>query len=123
MKDLKFIKANADLPRGAITSTARRGDKWSKDAQVGDVVNLLVTESGANFGRAVVIRTEVKPLAKVCADCVVDNNHALKVGDADARKPDVLMADLKAAYGEDLKDEEPFTVVHLVVLNPEHVGV
>jgi hypothetical protein len=33
------------------------------------------------------------------------------------------MADLKAAYGDDLSDDEPFTVVSLVVLNPAHVGI
>jgi hypothetical protein len=77
LKDLKFIKENAEVPRGGITSTARRGTKWSEEVATGDVVNLLVTESGANFGRAAIIGTKVKTLAEVCADVVTDNNHAL----------------------------------------------
>jgi hypothetical protein len=90
------------------------------------VVNLLVTESGANFGRAAIIGTKVKTLGQSVRR--LRGGQQPRAGQArdaatGASVSDVLMADLKAAYGEDLSDDEPFTVVHLVVLNPEHVGV
>src|SRR5665213_1845019 len=104
MKDLKFIAANADLPRGMVTSTARRGTKWSTDVKAGDVVNLLVTESGANIGRAAIVAVQVKPLKTVCDECINDNNHTLQKIPAGAPGiPAALLADLKAAYGDDLK--------------------
>jgi hypothetical protein len=119
MKELLFIQANATFPRGSVWSTARKGDKWSKDAKPGDVLDLMITESRKHIGRATVVATNLTTFKEACDNCAADKNHALGPEMDDRVASEALEAGLKAAYGDDLKPDEPFTVLHLIAHNPE----
>lgn len=117
MQDLLYIKANAVVPEGVISSTARRGVKWSEQAKAGDVVHLKVLESQVVFGQAAITKVEVMSYSDVIANA--RSNHVLwKAGSTDENVAHVLAADLKAAYDPDdknpIKADEPFTVLSLI---------
>lgn len=113
--DMLFLQANAKLPpRGEVTSTARKGDKWSKQAKPGDVLDLKVTETGALIGRGAVILVEQQTFASVIRKAY--QNHAAHKLLATEAEREAVKASLRAAYG-DAKDEDVYTVVHFLVLN------
>lgn len=112
--DMLFLQANSKLPRGEVTSTARKGDKWSKQAKPGDVLDLKVTETGALIGRGAVILVEQQTFASVIRKAY--QNHAAHKLLATEAEREAVKASLRAAYG-DAKDEDVYTVVHFLVLN------
>lgn len=112
--DMLFLQANSKLPRGEVTSTARKGDKWSKQAKPGDVLDLKVTETGALIGRGAVILVEQQTFASVIRKAY--QNHAAHKMHATEAEREAVKASLRAAYG-DAKDEDVYTVVHFLVLN------
>lgn len=115
--DMLFLQANAKLPRGEVTSTARKGDKWSKQTKPGDVLDLKVTETGALIGRGAVILVEQQTFASVIRKAY--QNHAAKATFVTLEaEREAVKASLRAAYG-DAKDEDVYTVVHFLVLNDE----
>lgn len=112
--DLFYVAGNAFVPTGRVSSTARRGCKWYRDAKVGDAFNLKVTESKESFGIAVLVHKELVTFRDVLVNA--DHNHTAfnpkykAVGlPADA----ALFAELRSAYGECSLGEE-FTVLHII---------
>lgn len=116
-KDLLYIKANADVPRGVVSSSARKGMKWYNNTYVGDVLNLKVTETGEVFGRAVVVAREY-----IRYDDVLDNASSNHVGVLAKQRGDntparfLLASTLEAAYGKS-EPQNCFTVLHILPLN------
>lgn len=112
--DMLFLQANATLPRGEVTSTARKGDKWYKQASVGDVLTLKVTESDAVIGRAAVIAVEQSTFAAVLRKAYM--NYAAKNATTVFDERREVEASLRLAYGES-KDDDIYSVVHFLLLN------
>ena len=113
---LRFLERNkGTMPRLQITSTARKGTKWYENAQTGDLLDLVVTETDKSFGRAVVIGTMVVPLSEVLAKPQI--NHAFFDALLLKQNPtDHLLKALEGAYGK-LNDRDLFTVLHFLVIN------
>lgn len=110
--DLFYVAGNAFVPTGVVTSTARRGAKWYNQAQVGDVLNLRITESEDSFGAAVVVAKELVTFADAIENS--DHNHVAdnpKYASWDKRT--ALWTELTSAYGICKPDEE-FTLLHIV---------
>lgn len=111
MKEMLFLTANAvGLSPGSVTSTARKGMKWADQAKVGDVVALMHAENRHVFGRAVISKLESSTFADVVAR--YRENHDTRM------TPEGLQEALEGAYGK-MDAQEPFTIVGLVVLQPE----
>lgn len=115
--DLLYLRSNYGIPTGRVSSTARRGDKWYNQVDVGDIVNLRTTEDGDKIGEAVIVQKELVTLKDVLDNA--DHNHVAfseevnkHVGPAMA-----LAGQLQAAYGTDLKLTETFSVLHILPLN------
>lgn len=116
-KDLKFIQLNAFVPLGRVASTARRGRGWFDRVNKGDVVNLVVAETGDCFGRAVVVEKELVKLCDVLANAD-HNTAAFRPIYASSTPPDSkVVYELKMAYGDGLNKNEAFTILHLLPLN------
>lgn len=112
--DMLFLQANATLPRGEVTSTARKGDKWYKQANVGDVLTLKDTETGTIIGRAAVIAVEQSTYGAVLRKAYM--NHAAKGATTVFDERRTVEASLRLAYGES-KDDDVYSVVHFLLLN------
>lgn len=118
---LEYIPDNTTIPRGRVSSTARRGQKWWNLVAVGDVVLMANAVSGDPLGKAVIVAKELVTLEAAIENA--DHNHtayneaklAAAGGGKDAASK-VLLAELQAAYG-DLRMDEPFTVLHILPLN------
>jgi hypothetical protein len=113
---LRFLARNKSVPRGQITTTARRGVKWYDRAAVGDRLDLIETESGEKFGEAVCVGAQVVPLHEVIAKVQISHSYPEMV--RSGKNPHLhLRESLVAAYGGDLRDRDLFTVLHFLVLN------
>lgn len=115
-EDLLYLADNNDIPAGRVSSTARKGLKWSELVQVGDVVDLRTTEDGEKFGEAAIVAVEVLSLVDVLDNA--DHNHVAfgsKVA-AGVSARSVLIDELYAAYGP-LSLLDTYTVLHILPLN------
>lgn len=117
-KELLFIAANAHFPMGQVFSTARRGDKWSKQAKPGDVVDLMITESRKHLGKATVVGSRLTTFKDAVDNCAADKNCSLSPGMDDSEASAALKGELEASY-KDLTPDEAFTVLSLIAHNPE----
>lgn len=107
-----FLRENLGIPFGQITSTARKGYKWSV-LHPGDELIMRVTESFEYVGRAIVTAVETVPFAKVISRA--PENHAA----FDTADPYAALEDgLRAAYG-DIRPDEPFVMVFFMMINPD----
>lgn len=112
MLKLQYIKANKDIPRGVVTSTARRGTKWYEQVSVGEVVSAVVTETGEEICKAVIVCKERTDFRGVIENA--GHNH-VGHGYGTQYSRSALMKALTAAYG-DLGDDDVFTVLHILPL-------
>lgn len=104
--EMLFLQRNDDVPTGRVTSTARKGDKWTK-AKPGDFLTLRITETKHCFGEAVVTNTEKITGAEILRRFL--ENHG-------GKPPAELRQSLAVAYGE-FRDEDVFTMVHFICTN------
>lgn len=118
-KELLYVRANNNVPRGRVSSTARRGSKWWDQAAVGDVLQMRNTEDKEPLGRAVVVAKELVTLADVLENA--DHNHVaftdFRVLQKKVDAGVVLAEALGRAYGADMLPSEPFTILHILPLN------
>jgi hypothetical protein len=112
MQKLLYLGANANIPFGRTSSTARKGLKWWGKVSVGDTVEIVETESGKRLGYAAIVAKEVLSYTDVIANA--DHNH-VGVGRSLAQAKQALAEALAAAYGEN-KSYENFTVLHILPL-------
>lgn len=118
MHRLEYIPANATIPRGRVSSTARRGQKWNNLVAVGDVVLLAGAFNGDVFGKAAVVAKELVSYEVVLENA--DHNHSsFNPANAGVPKDLALKAELEAAYGANIPATEMFTVLHILPLNTE----
>lgn len=113
---LFYIPSNAFVPLGKVTSTARRGRKWFDAVEVGDTVNLCITEVGTSFGLAIVVAKELTTYEDAINEA--SHNHCAfnpKYDHARFGPQGILAAELCAAYGN-VDNDEAFTILHIVVL-------
>ena len=114
--DLLFLGVNKRIPRGKITSTAREGLKWYDRVRVGDLLNLIETETNERFAQAVCIGVHAMPLGQVIAQAPA--NHAFDAAIEDGKSPPALYVrkSIAAAYG-DHDDRDIFSVVQFLVIS------
>jgi hypothetical protein len=117
--DMLYLASNSDVPRGIVTSTARKGRKWFDQAKVGDTLGLRVTEGNRRFGEAVVVKTELVTLAQAIARAA-ENHTGQRPLPAGYSASDVLQMELAAAYGKDGQNS-PYTMVHFVIRTDSEV--
>jgi hypothetical protein len=121
MHQLLYLKANSDIPRRRITSTARKGRKWFDAVAVGDLLDMRTTErapyskEGEPIARGVVIKVELATFSNVIARA--NENHTgqrpLPEGKTSS---EVLYDELQAAYGDSVSTDV-YTMLHFVVIN------
>jgi hypothetical protein len=113
---LRFLESlRGNMPRGQVTSTARKGTKWYERVTTGDLLDLVVTETDKPFGRAVVIGAMVVPLSEVLDK--PQANHSFVDAIVLRQNPaDHLRKGLEKAYGK-LSERDLFTVLHFLVVN------
>ena len=115
-EQLLYLLDNSYIPPGRVSSTARKGSKWFTKVGVGDVVDLVATETGKKFGEAVIVAKEFLDL-----DAVLDNaghNH-VAFGDKVNKHTSArhaLEGELASAYGP-LNLDDSYTVLHILPLN------
>jgi hypothetical protein len=113
VRDLFYVAGNAFVPEGRVSSTARRGDKWMNQVNVGEMVNLKVTETGESFGVAVVVEKELVDFVDAIENA--SHNHtAFNPKNTSLHPSTALYRELTEAYGDDLKADEPFTILHII---------
>lgn len=115
MQKLYYISENGEVPTGQVSSTARRGDKWFNQVEVGDVVALTVTETDKEFGEAAIVLKELATYADVLNNADHNSVAFYNYGDG-ATAAEKLDRALKAAYGPDLKPDDLFTILHILPL-------
>lgn len=107
MKELQFIAANVGgLEPGSLTTTARKGKRWFNEARVGERVMLMQVPDRKVLGSAVITTLTLTNFKDVVARRA-ENHQGAEVAEA-----------LASVYGK-IEDSEPFTIVGLVVLQPE----
>lgn len=114
--EMLYLAANADIPRGVVTSTARRGRKWFDLCRAGDTLLLKTTESGNLLGRAVVTHCELRPLDEVLARAELNHVGQVPLPPQFKSVSERLAHDLTSAYGP-MNMSELFTVVSYIVIN------
>jgi hypothetical protein len=126
--EMLYLKQNANIPFGIVTSTARKGAKWGKIAAPGDVLDLVLTEGREKFGQAVVTKIELVTLDDVLLRTHENHTGQVKLtqeqhdkyvqeyGDGSPYLPNVLLQELRAAYGN-IKGSDEFTMVHFIRVN------
>lgn len=136
MRDLLYVQGNTFIPWGVTTSTARLGDKWAKQVDVGELVRLREVSGGTpgnpehteTFGYALVVAKESN-LTIVDVLDNADHNHVafeppLKPGEhrVDAMQARLRLWDaLRRAYGVGPFHDATtrWTVLHILRV-PEH---
>jgi hypothetical protein len=122
--ELLYIPSNRDIPRGTVTSTARRGDKWFNLASPGDMLDLIVEGPGnepglvdrENIGSAVVAKVELVDYGTVLARA--NENHVGQlVGGANARSASELLARALTDAYRQIGLHEQFTMLHFIRVN------
>lgn len=109
MREILYIHPES-IPLGVVTSTARKGDKWSHQANVGDTLRVLKVGSNEVWGYVAVVAKEFVTYNDVLKNA--DHNHCgFNVSKAAARSH--LWDELAEAYGS-LDLDEPFTILHLL---------
>ena len=76
-----YLKANADIPFGVETSTARKSRKWFDLAKPGDTLEFRYTEDNELFGKARVTRRELLTYEQII-NCAPENHTGPNVVDA-----------------------------------------
>lgn len=104
--DMQYLAANSGLPRGELFATARKGDKWYNQANVGDMLNLTDTATGARFARAVVYDKVLGTREQALSEAQRNS----------ARNRETLNDELIAAYGPGMPDDI-YTIVGLLIIN------
>jgi hypothetical protein len=112
--DMLYLASNSDVPRGIVTSTARKGRKWFHQAKVSDTLVLRVTEGNRRFGEAVAVKVELVTLAVVVARAAENHTGQRSLPVPGYSPSEVLQMELAAAYGMDGQNA-PYTMVHFVV--------
>jgi len=107
--EILYLRANANIPFGKATSTARKGGKWMK-AKPGDLLELRYTDGNQLFGWAIVIRAELVSLDQCLGRA--SENHSCQDRPLD-NASDVLADELRAAYGT-LTLADQYTMLHFV---------
>ncbi len=114
--NMLYLKQNADIPSGRVTSTARKGIKWSNFARVGDVLSLRYTEGNEEFGKAVVTGVSLMSYEEIL-DRADENHTGQRPLAAGKTARQVLAEELAAAYGP-TADSDVYTQVSFVRINP-----
>lgn len=115
---MDYISANAFIPRGLVSSTARRGSKWFDTLRVGDVVRCMITGTPTTICRAVVTDLALTTFEAVL-DSATDNHVAFGRSPGDISVTQVranLDHALRAAYGNALRPDAVFSKVFLLRL-------
>lgn len=124
--NLLFVPENDRFPDyGIITSTARRGDKWFKQACVGDALHLLTEhpEPAGMFsnGRAIVLDVQLVSLWEVLKRA--HENHVIQGHPTnpqnESTRAEMLLQSVKMAYGVPLSLAENFTLLKFVRIREE----
>lgn len=126
MRNLLYVHGNDFIPPGRVSSTARLGDKWFHQVDVGDCVRTCAHPPGAptdltSIGYALIVAKEFLPL-----DDVLDNaNHNHVAFSSEVNKhasPRALLeVALFRAYG-DCERSEYFTVLHILPIAEHDVA-
>lgn len=122
MHSLLYLADNTFVPTYRVTSTARLGQKWNQQVDIGDIVDLKVTETGESFGKAVIVGKELLNYSDVLDNA--DHNH---VAFSDKVNKHVsasvaLDGELRAAYGNGFSSSAVFTVLHILRLNQDVIA-
>lgn len=104
--DMQYIASNATLPRGQVFSTARKGDKWYNQANVGDVLDLTDTVSGNKFARAVVVDKQLGTREQALSEAGLNS----------AGNRTALNEQLIAAYGFGMP-QDIYSIIGLLIIN------
>jgi hypothetical protein len=117
MQVMYYIPENATaaaLPKGRASNTIRLGDKWFKNTQVGEILELRETGTERPLGRAAVVDREYMSFAEALNRRAIHNHVGLGRARGDAAI--IVNNALKAAYGEDLRNDSFVSVITLLPL-------
>lgn len=121
MHQLLYLADNKFVPTYRVTSTARLGQKWNHQVDIGDLVDLTITETNESFGKAVIVGKELLNYNEVLENA--DHNHVAFSDKVDGchTAAGVLNDELRAAYGNEFSSSAVFTVLHILRLNEDVV--
>lgn len=116
---IQFLEANSAFPGGRVSNTVRLGDKWFNQVEVGQVLDLVKTETGEVFGRAVVVSKALEPLEEVLLWHAEDNHATTSMSLTGEWARNELVAALKRAYPVERLLDSKFTILDLLPLREE----